>query len=259
MHCRYGGTKIERTRELFEQALDGISEKFAKKVYLLYAAFEEEHGLSRHAMKVYERATAAVPKSERHEVWKLYISRTSATSGVTVTRDLYVKAIEALPDKAAREMCMEFADLERKLGEIDRARGVYAHCSQLCDPRTEKTFWKTWNDFELRHGNEDTFREMLRVKRSVAASYNTEVNFAASMAGTAGLEADAVDATDDMAALEAEANEIVKKQVKAGQFVKAGGGEEYQPKVNSGCLVFPCFVAVAKLNFIIAGCECGRN
>eukprot|EP00038_Savillea_parva_P026092 m.51348 g.51348 ORF g.51348 m.51348 type:complete len:862 (+) comp7299_c0_seq1:235-2820(+) len=225
---RYAGTKIERTRELFEQALDGISDKYAKHVYLLYANFEEKYGLARHAMKVYERATAAVPKAERHEIWKLYILRVSAIFGVTVTRDLYVKAIEVLPDKAAREMCLEFADLERKLGEIDRARGVYAHCSQLCDPRTEPKFWKTWNDFELRHGNEDTFREMLRVKRSVGASYNTEVSFAASMA--VGAAAEAADAGDDMAALEAEANEIVKKKVKAGQFVKAGGAEEYQPK-----------------------------
>ena len=32
-------------------------------------------------------------------------------------------------------MCLRFADLERKLGEIDRARAVYAHCSQMCDPR----------------------------------------------------------------------------------------------------------------------------
>ena len=34
-----------------------------------------------------------------------------------------------------REMCLRFADLERKLGEIDRARAVYTHCSEMCDPR----------------------------------------------------------------------------------------------------------------------------
>ena len=32
-------------------------------------------------------------------------------------------------------MCLRFADLERKLGEIDRARAVYAHGSQMADPR----------------------------------------------------------------------------------------------------------------------------
>lgn len=25
--------------------------------------------------------------------------------------------------------------METKLGEIDRARAIYAHCSQICDPR----------------------------------------------------------------------------------------------------------------------------
>ena len=34
-----------------------------------------------------------------------------------------------------REMCVRFADLERKLGEIDRARAIYMHASQLADPR----------------------------------------------------------------------------------------------------------------------------
>jgi pre-mRNA-splicing factor SYF1 len=224
---RYKGTKIERTRELFEQCLTKMDDKFAKQVYFLYATFEEQHGLARHAMKIYERATLAVPKNERFDVWKKCIDRTSATFGVTFTRDLYSQAIEALPDKEARVMCIEFADLERKLGEVDRARAVYAHCSQLCDPRTDAKFWKTWNDFELRHGNEDTYREMLRLKRSVAASYNTGVSFLAA-ANTAAEEARAA---DDMAALEAEATEMAKAQLTKG-FVKSGG-EAFEPAATN--------------------------
>ena len=42
------------------------------------------------------------------------------------------------------------------------------------------SFWQTWKDFEIRHGNEDTIRELLRVRRSVQATYNTQVNFMAS-------------------------------------------------------------------------------
>ena len=34
-----------------------------------------------------------------------------------------------------REMCTHFAELERKLGEIDRARVLYMHASQMADPR----------------------------------------------------------------------------------------------------------------------------
>lgn len=37
------------------------------------------------------------------------------------------------------------------------------------------SFWQTWKEFEVRHGNEDTMREMLRIKRSVQATYNTQV------------------------------------------------------------------------------------
>lgn len=121
-------------------------------------------------------------------------------------------------------MCLRFADLERKLGEIDRARAIYAHASQIADPRVSEihsdliilnwmaklsdtvlyyifisyykvliilqkiynkiflfqvaaNFWQVWKEFEIKHGNEDTVREMLRIKRSVQAIYNTQVNF----------------------------------------------------------------------------------
>ena len=35
-------------------------------------------------------------------------------------------------------MCQRYADMERKLGEIDRARAIYVHCSQICDPKVRK-------------------------------------------------------------------------------------------------------------------------
>jgi hypothetical protein len=42
-------------------------------LYLLYAKLEEEHGLSRHAMAIYDRATKAVPAEEQFEVCR-YLS-----------------------------------------------------------------------------------------------------------------------------------------------------------------------------------------
>uniref|UniRef100_V9KGE2 Pre-mRNA-splicing factor SYF1 n=2 Tax=Callorhinchus milii TaxID=7868 RepID=V9KGE2_CALMI len=177
---RYGGKKLERARDLFEQALDRCPPKFAKTIYLLYARLEEEYGLARHAMAVYERATAAVERGEQYEMYNIYIKRAAEIYGVTHTRSIYEKAIEVLSDEPAREMCLRFSDMECKLGEIDRARSIYSYCSQLCDPRITSTFWQTWKEFEIRHGNEDTIREMLRIKRSVQATYNTQVNFMSS-------------------------------------------------------------------------------
>ena len=173
---------IERLRDLFEQAVEGCPPKFAKVLYLMYGSLEEERGLARHAMRIYERATRAVSDEDKFEMFNFYITKSASNFGLTSTRPIYERAIAALPDKEARDMCLKFTEMERRLGEIDRARAIYGHASQFCDPRTTPTFWQKWEQFEVQHGNEDTFKEMLRIKRSVQAQYNTDVNFIASQA-----------------------------------------------------------------------------
>ena len=59
-----------------------------------------------------------------------------------------------------------------QVGEIDRARAIYVHAASLSDPRVDEAFWTEWKDFEVAYGNEDTYREMLRIRRSVAASFS---------------------------------------------------------------------------------------
>lgn len=167
-------------------------------LYLLYAKLEEEHGLARHAMTIYDRATKAVTPDEQSEVsldrhvtpvpaamtlislhvglpplqmFAIYIKRAAEAFGITHTREIYEKAIEVLPNDGARyivritysagnllpvllsttvtpppllpthshhtcrDMCLRYAQLETKLGEVDRARGIYSHGSQMSDPR----------------------------------------------------------------------------------------------------------------------------
>ncbi|EEH10089.1 pre-mRNA-splicing factor syf1 [Histoplasma capsulatum G186AR] len=207
-------TSIERLRDLFEQAVDGCPPQFAKPLYLMYGNLEEERGLARHAMRIYERATRAVADSDRFEMFNFYITKSASNFGLTSTRPIYERAITALPDNEAKEMCLKFAEMERRLGEIDRARAIYGHASQFCDPRTNAGFWQKWEAFEVQHGNEDTFKEMLRIKRSVQAQYNTDVNFIASQAiarskqlvkDAAGAEEEGQDRADAMAALERQA------------------------------------------------------
>merc|ERR1719357_681646 len=178
--ARYGGSKLERTRDLFEQCLDECPEQFAKNIFLLYAKLEEDHGMARHAMAVYDRAAQKVDSKEQAEVYNIYLRKAAEIYGVTRTRQIYEKAIETLKESESRDMCIRIAEMETKLGEIDRARAIYSHASQMCDPRVTAEFWQVWKDFEVKHGNEDTLREMLRIKRSVQAVYNTQVNMMAS-------------------------------------------------------------------------------
>ncbi|KAL2653618.1 hypothetical protein R1flu_021746 [Riccia fluitans] len=170
---RYGDKKLERARDLFEQAVEKVPAEDAKPLYLQYAKLEEDYGLARHAMAVYERATKAVADNEKMSIYEIYIARAAEFFGVPKTRKIYEMAIQSgLPDKDVKVMCMKYAELERNLGEIDRSRAIYVHAAQMADPRSDSEFWNKWSEFEVQHGNEDTFREMLRIKRSVTASYS---------------------------------------------------------------------------------------
>jgi pre-mRNA-splicing factor SYF1 len=115
-------------------------------------------------------------------MFTVYIAKAATNYGLTATRPIYERALEVLPDQQTAKICLRFAALERKLGEIDRARAIYAHASQFCDPRTNPEFWAEWHAFEIDTGSEDTFREMLRIKRSVQAQFNTEASYLAAQA-----------------------------------------------------------------------------
>eukprot|EP00238_Polyblepharides_amylifera_P014794 CAMPEP_0196575520 /NCGR_PEP_ID=MMETSP1081-20130531/4982_1 /TAXON_ID=36882 /ORGANISM="Pyramimonas amylifera, Strain CCMP720" /LENGTH=846 /DNA_ID=CAMNT_0041893849 /DNA_START=115 /DNA_END=2652 /DNA_ORIENTATION=+ len=248
---RYGGKKLERARDLYEQALEKAPAGECKTLYLQYAKLEEEYGLGRHAMSVYERACKAVPDSEKLEVYELYLNRAMDFFGVGKVREIFEMAIESsLSEASVKAMCLKFAELERRLGEIDRARSLYVHASQFADPLQDSSFWSSWNEFEVGHGNEDTFREMLRVKRSVSASYS-QTHFTTALAG-AGLVAPQPDqdggimggpSSDGMAALEqqAEAARGVGAPLSGfvsggveGEQVKAGGAKRNQEEIDLG-------------------------
>jgi pre-mRNA-splicing factor SYF1 len=145
---RYGGKKLERSRDLFEQALENCPAKFCKPLYLMYAKLEEDHGLAKRAMGIYDRAATTVQDSDKFDMFSIYIAKAAANFGLPATRPIYERAIEVLPDRQTAEMCRRFAAMERKLGEVDRARAIYAHASQFCDPRVEPDFWTEWNAFE---------------------------------------------------------------------------------------------------------------
>ena len=207
---------IERLRDLFEQAVEDCPPRFAKVIYLMYGNLEEERGLARHAMRIYERATRAVSDEDRADMFNFYITKSASNFGLPSTRPIYERAIAALPDNEARDMCLKFPDMEKRLGELDRARAIYGHASQFCDPRTNPGFWTKWESFEVQHGNEDTFKEMLRVKRSVQAQYNTDVNFIASHAlAKSQAAAQAAGGDEDVDHEVADAMEQLERQARA--------------------------------------------
>lgn len=172
---RYGGTKLERARDLFEQSLFKCSLQTRKRfLYLMYAQFEEKHGLTRRALKLYDRCADDVPASQRGAIYKVYIGKAKEYFGASATREIYQKAIESLPEVESRDFCVAFCKLEVQLNEPERARAILAYGAQYSDPRVFSDYWEFWQSFELEHGDESTFKDMLRVKKSVRVKYATQ-------------------------------------------------------------------------------------
>jgi pre-mRNA-splicing factor SYF1 len=58
-------------------------------------------------------------------------------------------------------MCLQFANLEAQLGELDHARAALTYGAQMADPRRDPGYWKEWHAFEVAHGDEESFQQML--------------------------------------------------------------------------------------------------
>lgn len=170
---RYDTSRIERARELFDQAISSCPPGPNRKLYLMYARLEETRGLARHALRIYDEAVSKVKEEDKPQIYRVYIKKAADLFGVTRTREIYEKAIQNLPDACLSGFCVRYFKLECQLGEIDRARAILMYGCQFAEPTRNSMFWDEWNTFEIEHGNEETFREMLRMKRSVAAQNTT--------------------------------------------------------------------------------------
>lgn len=172
---------IERLRDLFEQALESCPPDLSRQLYILYAKLEEDRGLVRNAIKIYDRAVQKVISREKKTVYRVYISRVAENFGLPATRQIFQQALNDLDDEGANEIGKEFIIVEEKLGEIDRARALYGFVSQFNNPDDSLNagFWQKWHEFEVQNGAEDTYKEMLRIKRSVKAAFERDINYLA--------------------------------------------------------------------------------
>lgn len=166
------GTKLERTRDLFETALQDCPPSFISQIGLLYVKFEEEYGVSRrNALAVLKRICVGAEPAERAALFTMLLERVAQHSGLLATREIYEEAIKSVPAAQSIDFALKYAAMEEQLGEVQRARALYLHMAPQCDARVFGVFWERWGEFEARCGDEQTFREMLRVKRSVQSVF----------------------------------------------------------------------------------------
>ncbi|KAI9905969.1 hypothetical protein PsorP6_013928 [Peronosclerospora sorghi] len=79
---RYAGKQMERTRDLFEQAIRAVPAKSVRKFYENFADFGEQNSMLRNVMTIYERASNAVQDDEKLAVYDVYIKKAQTFFGV---------------------------------------------------------------------------------------------------------------------------------------------------------------------------------
>ena len=166
--------KVERIRDLLESVISTCPKDKVKIFYYIYANYEEENGFISNIIKLLEKCIHEIPKDDKVEVFSVLISKAAKYLGITKTREEFSKALELLDQDNIMDIGLKYISMEKNLGEIERARSIFNYLSQFNNPNELESieiFWKEWEDFELYHGNENTFKEMLKVKRNLAQRY----------------------------------------------------------------------------------------
>lgn len=87
----------------------------------------------------------AVPETERYQAFNIYIAKVSKLLGITKTRAIFDEALQKLDEKEVLEIGRKYADIEIKMGEIERARAIYVYISQFTNPRDDRRgVWEEW-------------------------------------------------------------------------------------------------------------------
>lgn len=104
--------------------------------------FEEKYGLLNHCIEAYDKMGDFVENSKKYLLFKLYAAKVAELLGLAQTRPIFKKGLDILKDSEKVHWGFSFIEVEKKLGEVDRARQIFSFLSQFCEPMIEEYgFW----------------------------------------------------------------------------------------------------------------------
>ena len=140
---------------------------------MLYAKFELQNTSAKKSVQILNSALKLQLKDDQLcEIYKLLVQIVNKNFGLIEARPVYQDALENLNDDNAIKFGLEYAKVEQDVGEIDRARSILVYTSQMCRLDRYQDFWAHWQSFEVEFGNDETVREMLRIKNSVSIKFS---------------------------------------------------------------------------------------
>ena len=147
---------IPRARQIYSECLRAIPhQKFTfAKAWLLKAQFEIRQGQVSIARKTLGQAIGMCPKSK---IFKAYINLELKLFEFERCRTLYIRFLEFNPSNSST--WIRFAELERGLGDIERARAVFELAIARADLDMPELVWKAYIDFEEEEAEEEEEEE----------------------------------------------------------------------------------------------------
>ncbi|KAH6615163.1 hypothetical protein C7974DRAFT_403398 [Boeremia exigua] len=148
---------MARTRQIYQECIRLIPHKrftFAK-LWLMFAHFEVRQSQLTAARKLLGQAIGMCPKDK---LFKGYIELEMKLFEFTRCRQLYTKYIEF--NGANTQTWIKFAELERGLDDLDRARAIFELAVEEPQLDMPELLWKAYIDFEEGEGEYERTRAL---------------------------------------------------------------------------------------------------
>lgn len=192
---------VERILNTFDECLFSGDKKIAghlcKPITLLYVDYLETKepgykviGILRKIIKrLYDSAEEeSLLKAERDQVHKdkydlyeMLISKVGHLNETSFKREIFE---EILNDGQLRldeliRFSNELIDFEIMEKSFKRTRALFEHITSLTNPQSAVILpvWDKWESFELEYGDEQSFKEMARLKRQLMKEFENEGSF----------------------------------------------------------------------------------
>ena len=146
---------FERSRNVYSECLKIIPHKqFSfSKIWILFAYFELRQKNIDSVRKIFGQSLGISPKPK---LFKSYIDVERKLGNIERARQLFVRFLEVFPSNC--DAWCEFATFEINLSEFDRARGIYELSVTQDELDMPELVWKSYIDFEISQNNEEKVR-----------------------------------------------------------------------------------------------------
>lgn len=169
----------ERVREIFETGLDYYKSENdidnLKQVYVLYSEWEVKYGSKIRCLRILKEGIEDMNsrQADKLMLYKILIINTIEIKGVEAAVPIFIEAVDTISVQIPGyigDIIGGFVKVEVGLGEITRARSVLQYAvenimefNKSDDDRS--SIWELFKAFELENGDENSYKNMLRLKR----------------------------------------------------------------------------------------------